>query len=172
MLILLRDTDIDGQPIIGSGLLIPGETALETVQKMQATSPFNEGDLAEYMRHVLEAAGDTDALPDKPPEEAAREFLERLAGRGLIEFMKEEPIETAPPDQLEKALLAVRDSGRTNMLDHPVVARLAREFGFPEVADWIEAHPTDYTRLLLSGEFRPLLDNFKEGDAPCADKQD
>ncbi len=39
MLILLRDTDLDGQPIIGSGLLIPGETALEVVQKMQATSP-------------------------------------------------------------------------------------------------------------------------------------
>ena len=74
MLILLRDTDIDGQPIIGSGLLIPGETALETVQRMQATSPFNAADLTDYMRHVLEAAGDTDALPDKQPSSSESEF--------------------------------------------------------------------------------------------------
>ena len=92
---------------------------------------------------------------------------------GLVEFVKEEPVEAAPPERLEKALLAVRDSGLTNMLDHPVVARLAREFGFPEVADWIEAHPTDYTRLLLSGGVRLLRENFAgKGDAPCADKRD
>ncbi len=171
MLILLRDTDLDGQPIIGSGLLIPGETALEIVQKMQATSPFNSGDLEGYMRRVLDAAGDEDALPEKGGETAARAFLERLARHGLVEFVKDEPVESAPPEQLEKALLAVRDSGLTNMLDHPVVTRLAREFGFPEAADWIEAHPTDYTRLLLSGGVRLLRDNFAgKGDAPCADK--
>lgn len=172
MLILLRDTDLDGQPIIGSGLLIPGETALEIVQKMQATSPFNDGDLTGYMRRVLDAAGDEEALPEDG-EPAARAFLERLARHGLVEFAKEEPVEAAPPEQLEKALLAVRDSGLTNMLDHPVVARLAREFGFPEVADWIEAHPTDFTRLLLSGGVRLLRDNFAgKEDTPCADKRD
>lgn len=171
MLILLRDTGLDGQPIIGSGLLIPGETAMEVVQKMQATSPFNDGDLDAYMRRVLDAAGDEEALP-KDDEAAARAFLERLARHGLVEFVKEEPVEAAPPEELEKALLAVRDSGLTNMLDHPVVARLAREFGFPEAADWIDAHPTDFTRLLLSGGVRLLRDNFaEEGDAPCADKQ-
>lgn len=172
MLILLRDTDLDGQPIIGSGLLIPGENALEIVQKMQATSPFNNGDLTGYMRRVLDAAGDEEALPEDG-EPAARAFLERLARHGLVEFMKEGPTEAAPPEQFEKALLAVRDSGLTNMLDHPVVARLAHEFGFPEVADWIEAHATDYTRLLLSGGVRLLRDSFAgKGDAPCADKQD
>lgn len=171
MLILLRDTDLDGQPIIGSGLLIPGETALEIVQKMQATSPFNSGDLEGYMRRVLDAAGDEEALP-KDGEAAARAFLERLARHGLVEFVKEEPTEAAPPEQFENALLAVRDSGLTNILDHPVVARLARKFGYPEVADWIEAHPTEYTRLLLSGGVRLLRDNFtEEGNAPCADKQ-
>lgn len=171
MLILLRDTNLDGQPIIGSGLLIPGETALEIVQKMQATSPFNRGDLADYMCRVLDATGDEDSLP-KDGEPAARVFLERLARHGLVEFAKEDPVEAAPLEQFEKALLAVRDSGLTNMLDHPVVARLAREFGFIEAADWIEAHPTDYTRLLLSGGVRLLRDNFDEkGDGPCADKR-
>jgi len=176
MLILLRDTDLDGQPIIGSGLLIPGETALEIAQKMQATSPFNNGDLTGYMRRVLDAAGDEEALPEDG-EPAARAFLERLARHGLVEFMKEElhaQVEAVnPPEQLEKALNAIRDSGLTNMFDHPVVARLAREFAFSEVAEWIEAHPIDYTRLLLSGEVRPLRDNFAgKGDEPCADKRD
>ena len=172
MLILLRDTDLDGQPIIGSGLLIPGETALEIVQKMQATSPFNDGDLDVYMRRVLDAAADEEALPEDG-EPAARAFLERLARHGLVEFMKEGPTEAAPPQPFEKALLAVRDSGLTNMLDHPAVARLAREFGYPEVADWIGAHPTDYTRMLMSGGVRPLRDYFAgKGDAPCADKRD
>lgn len=55
MLILLRDTDLNGQPIIGSGLLIPEETALAIIQKMQATSPFNDSDLDGHMRHVLYA---------------------------------------------------------------------------------------------------------------------
>ena len=97
MLILLRDTDLDGQPIIGSGLLIPGETALEVVQKMQATSPFNNGDLDGYMRRVLEAAGAEEPLPEDR-EPAARAFLERLARHGLVEFVKEEPVEAAPPE--------------------------------------------------------------------------
>jgi len=170
MLILLRDTDLDGQPIIGSGLLIPGEAALEVVQKMRATSPFNDGDLDGYMRHVLDAAGDEEPLP-KDGEPAARTFLERLARHGLVEFVKERPTEAAPPEQLEKALLAVRDSGLTNMLDYPEVARLARQFGFPEAADWIDAYPTSYTRLLLSGGFCPREDNcVEEGDTPCVDK--
>jgi hypothetical protein len=173
MLIFLRDTDLDGQPIIGSGLLIQGETAMEIVQKMQATSPFNAGDTAAYMRRVLDAAGDEEPLPDAGGEEAARAFLERLARQGLVEFMKEEAAESPPPADLDKALTAIRDSGLTNMLDHPVVARLGRELGHVKVADWIEAHPTDYTRYLLSGGFRPLGENFTDkGDAPCADKQD
>ncbi len=175
MLILLRDTDLDGQPIIGSGLLISGETALEIVQKMQASSPFNSGEPEEHMRRVLEAAGDEGALPEEGGEAAARAFIERLARRGLVEFMKEEaptPVTTVnPPEQLEKALNAIRGSGLTNMLDHPVVARLAREMGFIEAAEWIETHPADYTRLLLSGGFRPLRDNFGEGGSePCVDK--
>ncbi len=172
MLILLRDTGLDGQPIIGSGLLIPGETAMEVVQKMQATSPFNEGVRHAYMRRVLDAAGDEEVLP-KDDEAAARAFLERLARHGLVEFVKEEPAEAAPPEELEKALLSVRDSGLTNMLDHPMVARLARKYGFPKAADWIEANPTGYTGLLLSGGVRLLRDNFhKEGGEPCADKRD
>ena len=169
MKILLRDTDMDGQPIIGSGLLINGKDAEEIVAKMQYSSPFNPGDVLAYMRHVLDVARAEEALPKQEDEPAASEFLERLAQCGLVEFIKEEPSEAASPEQLEKALLAVRDSGLTNMLDYAAVARLAREFGFPAVADWIEAHPTDYTRLLLRGEFRPLRDNFIGKEVPHPD---
>jgi hypothetical protein len=200
MLILLRDTDLDGQPIIGSGLLVAGENALEIVQKMQATSPFNAGDVTVYMRRVLEAAGEEGALPDDGEEATARHFLERLAAHGLVVFRSEDsnedssvaarpgaassastlsiitspeapPSETALLAQLEQALLTIRDSGLTNMFDHPEVARLARKFGFADVADWIAAHPGDYVQLLLSGGAKPLRDNFveKEEDGQCAD---
>ena len=96
MLILLRDTDLNGQPIIGSGLLIPGKDAREIVQKMQATSPFNAGALDAYMRRVLEAAGDEEPLPTDG-EPAARIFLERLAQHGLLAFMPDAP--AAPADE-------------------------------------------------------------------------
>ena len=173
MLILLRDTDLDGQPIIGSGLLIPGENALEIVQKMQATSPFNAGEVTDYIRDVLNAAGDKESPPIGPPENAAPEFLERLARRGLVEFVKEPENYQARSAQLENALLAVRESGLANMFDHPQVACLARAFGYPEVAEWIEKNPAVYTRCLLSVGFRPLQDNFaEEGNESCADKRD
>jgi len=35
----------------------------------------------------------------------------------------------------------VRLSGATNMLDRPVVVRIAGELGFPEAARWFETHP-------------------------------
>lgn len=162
MLILLRDTDIEGRPIIGSGLLIEGEGPIEIVEKMQASSPFNAGETADYMRHVLEAAGDEieeDALGNSSGI-AAREFLERLARLGLVQFMKDPTSDEALPPKFEEALNVVCNSGLTNMLDYPVVARLAREFGYAPAADWIEAHPSEYSAFLLSGGFRPLRDSF------------
>jgi len=39
---------------------------------------------------------------------------------------------------------AVRLSGATNMLDRPLVVRIAGELGFPEAARWIETHPKGY----------------------------
>jgi len=196
MLILLRDTDLDGRPIIGSGLLVPGENALEIVQKMQATSPFNAGNVTDYMRRVLDAAGGEAALPEVEGEAIAQAFLERLARHGLVVFKQEDvpeaapsvaaegapaasriastepvPVEAVLPSQLEQALLTIRDSGLTNMFDHPEVARLARKFGFAEVADWIAAHPGVYLQLLLSGGARSIRDNCveKEEDGQCAD---
>ena len=48
-------------------------------------------------------------------------------------------------------LEAVRQSGLTNMLDRPVVAGLAREFGFEEAARWIEGHRSRYAEGIFKG---------------------
>lgn len=43
-------------------------------------------------------------------------------------------------------------SGVTNMLDRPVVLNLAKEWGFPETAEWIERVDTKtYARLIFEG---------------------
>ena len=48
------------------------------------------------------------------------------------------------PKAVLDALEAVRRSGLTNMLDRPVVAELAEEFGFEEAAHWIRTRRRDY----------------------------
>lgn len=55
-----------------------------------------------------------------------------------------------PPEVLD-GILAVRSSGLTNMFDRPVVIRVADEFGFPEAARWIEAHPKEYAKGIFQG---------------------
>jgi len=50
-----------------------------------------------------------------------------------------------------QGLDAVRRSGQTNMLDRPVVAQLARAFGYPSAARWIEDHPKEYAEGVFGG---------------------
>jgi hypothetical protein len=46
----------------------------------------------------------------------------------------------------------IRQSGATNMLDRPMVLNLAREWGFPETANWIEdAGTATYAQLIFHG---------------------
>ncbi|HUT36143.1 MAG TPA: DUF5049 domain-containing protein [Planctomycetota bacterium] len=55
------------------------------------------------------------------------------------------------PRKVFDGLEAVRTSGLTNMLDRPVVARLASEFSFGEAARWIEAHRKEYAEGIFRG---------------------
>jgi len=59
------------------------------------------------------------------------------------------------PVRVRRAVLAgieaVRQSGLTNMLDRPVVAKLAEAFGFDEAAVWIRAHREEYANGLFRG---------------------
>lgn len=59
--------------------------------------------------------------------------------------------EVRVPKAVLDGLEAVRQSGLTNMLDRPVVARLAMEFGFDEAALWIEEHRDLYAQGLFRG---------------------
>jgi len=55
------------------------------------------------------------------------------------------------PKAVLDGLEAVRRSGITNMLDRPVVAELAREFGFDEAARWVEDHRDQYAQAIFRG---------------------
>jgi len=55
------------------------------------------------------------------------------------------------PRGVYEGILAVRDSGATNMLDRPRVAEIAEEMDYPEAADWIRAHKRIYARGVFNG---------------------
>jgi len=55
------------------------------------------------------------------------------------------------PKGVLEGLEAVRESGVTNMLNRPVVARLAEEMGFKEAARWIETHRKEYAEGIFRG---------------------
>ena len=55
------------------------------------------------------------------------------------------------PKAVLDGLEAVRQSGIVNMLDRPVVAQLASEFGFDEAARWVEDHRAQYAEAIFHG---------------------
>jgi hypothetical protein len=55
------------------------------------------------------------------------------------------------PKAVLDGLEAVRQSGLTNMLDRPVVARLAEEMGFEDAAEWVGAHRKEYAEGIFRG---------------------
>lgn len=54
-----------------------------------------------------------------------------------------------------KGIMAVRDTGKTNMLDRPRVARMARQMDYREAADWISANKKEYARAIFAGLSTP-----------------
>ncbi len=48
-------------------------------------------------------------------------------------------------------LEAARQSGLTNMLDAPAVARIALELGFERAARWVEGHRDKYAEGIFRG---------------------
>ena len=49
-------------------------------------------------------------------------------------------------------ILAIRDTGLTNMFDIPMVQRLAFDRGFYELVTWLEDHRKEYVRFIMYGE--------------------
>ena len=55
-------------------------------------------------------------------------------------------------EKVKEQILAVRDTGRTNMFDTIMVQRIADEMGFYELVLFIEDCKSEYVHFILTGE--------------------
>lgn len=54
--------------------------------------------------------------------------------------------------KVKEQILAVRDTGLTNMFDTHAVQRIAHEMNFFEMVVFLEEHKDKYVRFILTGE--------------------
>lgn len=55
-------------------------------------------------------------------------------------------------ETIRNQILAIRDTGLTNMFDVHMVQRLANERGFYELVVFLEEHRKEYVRFILYGD--------------------
>ena len=55
-------------------------------------------------------------------------------------------------EKIREQILAIRDTGLTNMFDVNMVQRLAYERVFFELVTWLEDHRKEYARFIMTGE--------------------
>ena len=55
-------------------------------------------------------------------------------------------------ERVKEQILAIRETGITNMFDLPMVQRLAYERDFFELVCYLEEHPKEYAHFILTGE--------------------
>lgn len=55
-------------------------------------------------------------------------------------------------DKVRKQILAIRETGLTNMFDTRTVQRIAHEMNFFELVVFLEEHRDKYVRFILTGE--------------------
>ena len=55
-------------------------------------------------------------------------------------------------ETVKKQILAIRDTGLTNMFDVSTVQRIANDMGFFELVVYLEEHRREYTHFILAGE--------------------
>jgi len=55
-------------------------------------------------------------------------------------------------DKIKKQILAVRDTGLTNMFDVNAVQCIANDMGFFELVVYLEEHRREYAHFILTGE--------------------
>lgn len=53
---------------------------------------------------------------------------------------------------VKEQILAIRETGITNMFDLPMVQRLAFERDFFDLVIYLEEHPKEYVHFILTGE--------------------
>ena len=143
MRVLIRNTALNGQPLDGDGEVFTGETVTDVVYAMKGSTLFSDQrDIEDYIDMVLRNAkmlsGVELAVRGDTAEEKAASFLDALIKHGLAEVQDDKPARIPIPAIVWQGIDAVRLSEQTNMLDRPVVARLAGELGWPDAARWIE----------------------------------
>ena len=55
-------------------------------------------------------------------------------------------------EEIKQQILAVRDTGRTNMLDVNAVQVIANEMNFFELVIFLEEHRREYVHFIFTGE--------------------
>lgn len=55
-------------------------------------------------------------------------------------------------EQIKEQILAIRQTGITNMFDAQTVQRLADEMKFYELVVYLEEHRKEYAHFILTGE--------------------
>ena len=55
-------------------------------------------------------------------------------------------------EKVKEQILAIGDTGLTNMFDLPLVQRLAYERDFYELVLYLEEHRKEYAHFILTGE--------------------
>lgn len=55
-------------------------------------------------------------------------------------------------EKVRKQILAIRDTGLTNMFDVPMVQRLAFDRDFYELVLFLEDHRQEYVKFIMTGE--------------------
>ena len=55
-------------------------------------------------------------------------------------------------EKIREQILAVRETGRTNMFDIPMVQYIANEMRFYELVIFLEEHRNEYVHFILTGE--------------------
>lgn len=55
-------------------------------------------------------------------------------------------------EQIKEQILAIRQTGITNMFDTQTVQRLADEMRFYELVVYLEEHRKEYAHFILTGE--------------------
>ena len=55
-------------------------------------------------------------------------------------------------EKIKEQILAVRDTGLTNMFDVSTVQRIANDIGFYELVVYLEEHRHEYAHFIFTGE--------------------
>jgi len=114
------------------------------------------------MRNAKMLAGIELTVSGDTPGALAESLLAALLEHGLAQVIEEKPVSPSGqpmpvpiPEKVFRVIDSIRRSGVTNMLDRPMVQRVARELGFEDEAAWLETNKKEYAEGVFRG-FLPV----------------